>query len=200
MRNVSKDFKEKTSIKRIWRIFIGVLIKPKEVFETTFLQWKEALVYLLVFFVLSATTDQLQNIVYNHGARWKEILFTSFFTIFYIWILLSLVFQLVAWAFKGKENLFTIMGSMGYTVIPLILLATIELVFTLLLLFGAFPMSGKFVDLFPKILSWIGIGWAWPGILCIYMLENIYHFGYKKAITMLGITWALVVAAWFLPG
>ena len=195
----NSEFKGYTTPKRVWDIFVNTLTKPKQTFENTRFQWRESLVYLLVFLVLSVADDQILNLIFNDGAYAKEVMLSSIFTGFYIWVLLSLIFQIVSFVFKGRENMFTILGSMGYAVIPLIPLALLELILSLLVWQGLIPAGSLFAEFFPRVLSWIGLAWAWPGLLCFFMLENIYKFGYKKAGYVMAITWLIVIVAWFLP-
>ena len=60
----TQEFKSYTTPKRVWKIFVGVLVRPKETMENTIFQWKEAWVYLLSFLVLSIANDQVQSWVF----------------------------------------------------------------------------------------------------------------------------------------
>ncbi len=194
----TQEFKSYTTPKRVWKIFVGVLVRPKETMENTIFQWKEAWVYLLSFLVLSIANDQVQSWVFMGQASWKETLYSTTFTFFYIWLFLSLVLQVISLIFGGRENIFTMMGSMAYSLIPMILLTLIELIFSLLVWQNVIPY-GAFAEMVPRVLSWVGTAWAWPGILCLFMLQNIYKFGYQKAAGVLLITWIVVAISWILP-
>lgn len=192
------EFKGYTSPKRIWQIFWNTLRHPKQTFETTIFQWKEAWVFVLSFLLLYVTNDFVRRQSMPVQGAWQDMLFSSVFTFASIWLFLSLVMQVSALIFGGRANLLTMMGSMAYSLIPMIPLTALQLIVSLLNWGGILP-NGAYLDVVTKVLSGVGYVWAWPGVLCVLMLENIFHFGYRKAIGVLAIVWAVVVAAWFLP-
>ena len=113
MKQKTQEFKSYTTPKRVWQIFVGVLVRPQKTMENTLYQWKEAWVYLLSFLVLSIANDQVQSWVFMEPASWKETLYSTTFTFFYIWLFLSLVLQVISLIFGGQGKYFHHDGKYG---------------------------------------------------------------------------------------
>ncbi len=96
----------------------------------------------------------------------------TFFITYFTWIFLTLVLHLAADALGGLGELPHALAFVGLAAAPMIVTSFVSILVTIV---GSIIFPEDPDKVLPKIsllITLVGMGWGWPGLLCYYGLKN----------------------------
>ncbi|MBI2620144.1 MAG: YIP1 family protein [Ignavibacteriales bacterium] len=108
----------------------------------------------------------------------------TFFVTYVTWVFLTIVFHLAAEVWGGLGELPNALAFVGFAAAPMIITSVVSVFVTV---GGGVVLPEDPEKILPKIsliMTLIGMGWGWPGLLCYYGLKNGERLHVAKAATI----------------
>lgn len=108
----------------------------------------------------------------------------SFLLVFVTWILLTLFFHFVSDVMGGLGELPNAFSFVGLAAAPMLLTSSLALVVSITGRLFLEEDAIRLVSWINLTITWIGMVWGWPGVLCYFGLKHAERLSSLKAIVL----------------
>jgi hypothetical protein len=99
--------------------------------------------------------------------------FGSFFSIYVIWVVLTVFLHLASSFWGGSGDLVSTFGAVGLGAAPMIVVSVFSILAAVV---GGTVLADDPESVMPLInllMALLGAAWGWPGLMCYYTLKNV---------------------------
>lgn len=144
-----------------------------------------AFLIVTAYAIVSASASFLSAIIRSDNFGFSFIAFLGTFLLAYLtWAFLAILFHVVANAVGGLGELLNAIAYVGFAAAPMVVASLASILLTII---EAVVQPDDSNLLFAKIglgISFIGMGWGWPGVLCYFGIKNGERLHEAKAAAM----------------
>lgn len=146
---------------------------------------RSAFLIVSLYAIITSTKSLIEGAIISGNFGMGLLTFLMSFLLVYVtWVLLSFFFHLMADVMGGLGELPNAFAFVGLAAAPMALTASISIIVSI---FGRIILDEDPDAIVSKInvfITWLGMAWGWPGVLCYFGLKHAERLGSMKALIL----------------